>query len=73
MACHSGAVAGVAGEMAQIALAKSRTLPPRIAVASGIFLMLGKFPELLGLLRFRRDHAGGRKSELIEYKQAASR
>ncbi|QQV78068.1 glycosyltransferase [Sphingomonas aliaeris] len=60
-------------KMAQIALAKSRTLPPRIAVASGIFLMLGKFPELLGLLRFRRDHAGGRKSELIEYKQAASR
>lgn len=60
-------------KMAQIALAKSRTLPPRIAVASGIFLMLGKFPELLGLLQFRRNRAHGQSSGLIEYKQAASR
>ncbi|KQS04182.1 glycosyl transferase [Sphingomonas sp. Leaf357] len=60
-------------KMAQIALAKSRTLPPRLAIASGVFLMLGKFPELLGLLRFRRSRAGGQRSGLIEYKQAAGR
>ena len=60
-------------KMAQIALAKSRTLPVRVAIASGIFLMLGKFPELTGLLRFRRGRTGGRGSSLIEYKQATSR
>lgn len=60
-------------KMAQIALAKARTLPPRVAIASGMFLMLGKFPELLGLLRFRRSLASGQRSGLIEYKQAAER
>lgn len=60
-------------KMAQIALVKSRILPPRMAIASGVFLMLGKFPELLGLLRFRKSRASGQRSGLIEYKQAAKR
>ncbi len=60
-------------KMAQIARAKSRTLPPRVAIASGVLLMLGKFPELFGLLRFRRGRIDGQSSGLIEYKQAANR
>jgi GT2 family glycosyltransferase len=32
------------------------------------FCTLGKFPELIGLLRFHRDHLFGRGGQLIEYK-----
>jgi len=44
-------------------------LPPHLAQASALFLMLGKFPEFLGLMTFRLNRLRGRRAGLIEYKQ----
>lgn len=41
---------------------------PGFALASGFFLMLGKFPQLTGIARYRRDRASARAPEIIEYK-----
>jgi glycosyltransferase involved in cell wall biosynthesis len=40
----------------------------RSAARYAVFCTLGKFPELIGLLRFQRDHLFGRGGQLIEYK-----
>lgn len=42
------------------------------ALAYGAFTVLGKLPELQGLLRFQRLRLLGKRSHLIEYKQAWS-
>lgn len=42
--------------------------PPRAAALSAAFLVLGKFPELRGILKYRWSRALGRRSALIEYK-----
>jgi hypothetical protein len=49
---------------------RRRGLTPRIARASGILLMLGKFPQFLGLIGYHRDRLTGHASRLIEYKGA---
>jgi len=55
--------------MAQLALRQRRRgLPVRVATASGVLLMLGKVPQLLGLARFHLDRLRGRASQLVEYK-----
>ena len=46
--------------------AKRREAP--MPVASSFFLVLGRFPEAMGQLRFLRDRALGRAGALIEYK-----
>lgn len=43
-------------------------LPPRLAQASALYLMLGKFPEFLGLATYRLNRLRGRRAALIEYK-----
>ncbi|MFM7118869.1 MAG: glycosyltransferase family A protein [Gammaproteobacteria bacterium] len=48
------------------ALRERRPLGDRLLRAS--FLLLGKFPEALGVLKFRREQRLGRRSALIEYK-----
>lgn len=45
-------------------------LSARIALARGFFLMIGKLPELIGLLHFHRNRRRGVGSTLIEYKAA---
>jgi glycosyltransferase involved in cell wall biosynthesis len=45
-----------------------RGLAPKVAVASGVLLMLGKFPQLLGLIGYHRDRLWGRPSQLIEHR-----
>ena len=56
-------------KMLRIATSKRRQgLPLRTAAASGVLLMIGKFPELRGLLRFHLNRLRGRRSHLIEYK-----
>jgi hypothetical protein len=45
--------------------------PPRAAALAGAFTVLGKFPELRGVLKYRWSRARGRRSSLIEYKQPA--
>jgi GT2 family glycosyltransferase len=45
--------------------------PPRAAALAGAFLVLGKFPELGGIVKYGWSRARGRRSTLIEYKQPA--
>ena len=49
---------------------RRRGLTSKVAWASGILLMLGKVPQLLGALSYYRNRLLGRKSRLIEYKRA---
>jgi glycosyltransferase involved in cell wall biosynthesis len=44
-------------------------LPSRIAQASALLLMVGKLPEILGLIGFHLTRLRGRRANLIEYKQ----
>jgi GT2 family glycosyltransferase len=57
---------------------RRRGLSAKVARASGFFLMLGKLPQLLGLINYHRNRLTGRASAPIEYKaharpQAAAR
>ena len=47
---------------------RGRGLSPTLARASAFFLMLGKLPQLLGLIGYHRNRLLGRASSLIEYK-----
>jgi hypothetical protein len=51
---------------------RGRGLSPRLARASAFFLMLGKLPQLLGLIGYHRNRLAGRASSLIEYKTAGT-
>jgi cellulose synthase/poly-beta-1,6-N-acetylglucosamine synthase-like glycosyltransferase len=52
---------------------RRRGLPRRLARASGLLLMLGKLPQLSGLLGHYHDRLFGHASRLIEYKDAETR
>jgi hypothetical protein len=55
-------------KMLQLAQAQRRRgLPAELARASGVLLMLGKLPQMLGLLGYHYDRLSGRASRLIEY------
>jgi hypothetical protein len=55
--------------MAQLARRQRRRgLSAKVARASGTLLMLGKLPQLLGLIGYHFDRLSGRASRLIEYK-----
>jgi glycosyltransferase involved in cell wall biosynthesis len=47
---------------------RRRGLSRRVARASGLFMMLGKLPQFLGLMGYYRNRLIGRASRLIEYK-----
>lgn len=47
-------------------------LPPRLAQASGFFLMLGKFAEFAGIVRYATNRLLRRAPRLIEYKGPAT-
>jgi glycosyltransferase involved in cell wall biosynthesis len=56
-------------KMAQLARRQwRRGLSPRVACASGILLMLGKFPQFIGLTVYHRNRLSRRSSRLMEYK-----
>lgn len=64
-------IAGVwALNVVQISLRKwrSRLLPLKIAAAAGMLAMIGKVPQLAGLIRYHRDRLLRRSAQLIEYK-----
>jgi GT2 family glycosyltransferase len=46
-------------------------MPPHLARASAILLMVGKIAEFSGILSFHRERLSGRKATLIEYKGAS--
>jgi hypothetical protein len=55
--------------MAQLARRQRRRgLSAKVANMSGVLLMLGKLPQLQGLVGYYRDRLIGRASRLIEYK-----
>ena len=54
-------------QMLRIANKRRRTLPLRQAVLTGVFLMIGKAAELVGLARYQLGRLTGRRSDLIEY------
>ena len=55
-------------KMLQLAHAQRRRgLPPPVARAAGVLLILGKLPQLFGLLGYHCDRLAGRSSRLIEY------
>jgi GT2 family glycosyltransferase len=45
--------------------------PARAAAPAAAFMVLGKFPGLQGIAKYRWSRARGRRSGLIEYKQSA--
>jgi GT2 family glycosyltransferase len=47
---------------------RRRGLCIKLAWVSGVLLMVGKLPQLLGLIGYHRDRLSGRSSRLIEYK-----
>lgn len=49
---------------------KRRDLPPRIAIANAVLLVLGKLPQAIGMVEYHRNRRAGGRSTLIEYKQA---
>ena len=56
----------------QIAVAKRARLPAPIAIAAGFFIMLGKIPEMHGLLRYYISRLTGNQLGLIEYKTVST-
>jgi len=48
-----------------------RGLPPRLARAGAVLLMVGKIAEFTGIFSFHRQRLAGRKATLIEYKGGA--
>jgi GT2 family glycosyltransferase len=49
--------------------ARRRDLPRRAALAYGTFIMLGKLPQMLGMMRYHLNRLTGRRNQLIEYKR----
>jgi hypothetical protein len=57
--------------MVQLARKQQRRgLSAKVAWVSGILLMIGKVPQLLGLIGYHRDRLSGRASRIIEHKSA---
>jgi hypothetical protein len=56
--------------MLRIALMRTRDRgdTPAHALLYGVFCVLGKFPQLIGLLRYQRQRLLGQTTPLIEYK-----
>jgi GT2 family glycosyltransferase len=67
-----GYVAGFGLNVLRIFARRRRDLPPRLAAASALLLMVGKWAEFLGLARFHLNRWRGRRSQLIEYKGPAA-
>ncbi|RZM22830.1 MAG: glycosyltransferase [Sphingomonas sp.] len=60
-------------QMLRIANRRRATLPPRQAVLTGIFLVIGKVAETIGLARYKLGQWTGRRSDLIEYHRGPAR
>jgi GT2 family glycosyltransferase len=58
----------VAAQLVRVALRTSRRHPPGRAFALALFLGVGKYAEMAGLIRFHIGRRCGRLSRLIEYK-----
>jgi len=50
---------------------EKRAAPAAFAAATALFLIVGKYAEIIGLCRFHLDRWRGREARLIEYKGAA--
>lgn len=68
MVVPAGLLLALPLQMARLALRRRRDLPTRLAIAHGIFTVIGKFAELIGLIRYHVNKHMGSKAKLIEYK-----
>jgi GT2 family glycosyltransferase len=55
-------------QIVRVALREMRHHPPGRAWAYSLFLAIGKYAEMAGLLRYHIDQRFGRRAKLIEYK-----
>ncbi|MBW8910471.1 MAG: glycosyltransferase [Sphingomonas sp.] len=60
-------------QIGRVAAREARTRPLRRALQLSLFLMLGKYAEMMGMTRFYWNRLRGRPSVLIEYKKADGR
>ena len=68
-----GAVALLPLQMLRLALKVRPRVPDwKTALAYGVLTMIGKWANVLGQWRYRRDRAAGRNTRLIEYKACAT-
>lgn len=58
----------IAVQWLRVGLREARHHPPGKAFAYAFFLALGKYAEMIGLVRFHVDRWRGRRARLIEYK-----
>lgn len=68
LALPLAALAQTGAQMLRVAIRESRTHRPSRAIALAMFLTIGKYAEMIGLLRYHRDRLRGRRPQLIEYK-----
>ena len=63
-------VVALSAKILQIAMRKKRQgLPLKVAAAAGLFLMIGKLPQLFGVIRFHKSLMIKKRSSLIEYRK----
>ncbi len=55
-------------QIVRVALRESRRHRPSRAIALALFLALGKYAEMIGLIRYHHDRLRGRRPQLIEYR-----
>lgn len=58
----------IVAQIVRIALRESKRYPPHRAWALALFLTIGKYAEMTGLIRYHFDQRFGRGARLIEYK-----
>ena len=60
-------------QMLRLSIKVRRRAPDaKTALAYGVLTMIGKWANVLGQYRYRRDRAAGRNTRLIEYKGCAT-
>jgi glycosyltransferase involved in cell wall biosynthesis len=56
-------------KVGQIFIREKKYRQPRIALAYAVSLVLGKFPQLVGVMGFWKTHISGHQFQIIEYKR----
>jgi glycosyltransferase involved in cell wall biosynthesis len=72
-ACTALVAAALPGQMLRLAIKARRRVPDwKTAITYGVLIMLGKWANLVGQMRYSRDRSAGRNTRLIEYKASCA-
>lgn len=63
----------LAAQLLRMTLREALRFPPAKAFAFAAFLVIGKFAEAAGMIRYMWERVTGKRSTLIEYKDAGAR